>query len=190
MLPFVRGVDLSGNDFKVSTPRGGGGPGSRLGSLFRSSPHRSLLPVPPASEPSAAPDSGRGRVGITWGSVSPSRTDPRGLRSEPTREYRCRVGPVWKLGFGVTLEGVGWEPPPRVSVLESGPLPGWRVGWGLLNPASPHPSPLGHPAEVTHPSQALTHCRAVGCQTVPRRVWSSSLTLSCPCHRHPHPVWS
>lgn len=46
MLPFVRGVDLSGNDFKVSSSSGGGGPGSRLGSLFRSSPHQSSASCP------------------------------------------------------------------------------------------------------------------------------------------------
>lgn len=47
VLPFVRGVDLSGNDFKVS--RTGGGLGSPPSCLFRSCPSRSLLPVLSAS---------------------------------------------------------------------------------------------------------------------------------------------
>lgn len=54
VLPFVRGVDLSGNDFKVSWP--GVGPGLPPGRLFRPGPRRSLLPVPPASGPRAAQD--------------------------------------------------------------------------------------------------------------------------------------
>lgn len=96
VLPFVRGVDLSGNDFKVRRPGGGAGP--PLCRLFRSSPHRSPLPVPSASGPSTARDCGRGRVGLSRGSGSPPGTDPQDLLSVPVREDRGRVGRRGPLG--------------------------------------------------------------------------------------------
>lgn len=99
VLPFVRGVDLSGNDFKVS-------PGPPLGGLFRSSPHLSPLPVPSASGPSTARGCWRGRVGLPQGSGSPPRTDPQDLFLVPAQEDRGRVGPAWTPGFEVTL-GLG-----------------------------------------------------------------------------------
>lgn len=92
VLPFVRGVDLSGNDFKVSRP--GGGPGSPPGCFFLSGPRRSPLPGPPASGPSATPDCKRGRVGLSQGSSPPPRTNPRGLCSVPAWEDRAGAD-VW-----------------------------------------------------------------------------------------------
>lgn len=68
--------------------------------------------------------------------------------------------------------------------------PGPESGAGSLSSAPTSPAPLPRPAEVTRPSQALTHCRAAGCRAVPGRVWNSSRPLLCPCHRHSQPVWS
>lgn len=62
MLPFVRGVDLSGNDFKVS--RTGGGPGSPPSRLFHSCPRWSLLPVLSASGPSDRAGPGGALLGL------------------------------------------------------------------------------------------------------------------------------
>lgn len=83
VLPFVRGVDLSGNDFKVRRPGGGAGP--PLCRLFRSSPHRSPLPVPSASGPSTAWTAG----GAGWG--SPGARVPRPERV-PKISFRCPYG--------------------------------------------------------------------------------------------------
>jgi hypothetical protein len=113
VLPFVRGVDLSGNDFKVSRAGGGRIPAGFLG---RQAARLS------ASGPAAAGTSG----GAGWGSSAglPARNRTPGLCSVPAPRDKARVqchpgGP-----------------------LETDPEPGSSAGWeGTQGHGAPAPTP-------------------------------------------------
>lgn len=137
MLPFVRGVDLSGNDFKVSWT--GRVPGLPAGLLLR--PARLASASCPARlqalrVPGTAAGAG---VGLSPGQEWTSEASARCLYGE-TEAGQAQDG---RLG-SESRRGPGREPPPRVRVI---PL-GWTVAWGSGEPPRPR--------EVTRPSQALT----------------------------------
>lgn len=152
MLPFVRGVDLSGNDFKVSGPgvrptslQAVSSAGARAGLRFLSRP-------PPGPAPPGTARTTRG--GAPPRAREPSRNGP------PVPPLRARTGSPGLAGAGRTLErrvtpgsGLGWGPPSRVPVRGSGPRPGRRGAWGscelLLPPSRPSvPAPLRSHAQA------------------------------------------
>lgn len=186
VLPFVRGVDLSGNDFKVRRPGGGAGPLYAVSSAPARTGLRFLSRPPPGPVPLGTAG------GAGWG--SPGARVPRPERI-PKISFRCPYGKTEAGSGGVdpwvrshARDGLRAPTPCHRPGIWAPPGP--ESGAGSLSSAPTSPAPLPRPAEVTRPSQALTHCRAAGCCAVPGRVWNSSQPLLCPCHRHSHPVWS
>lgn len=124
MLPFVRGVDLSGNDFKV---RQRVWPPSRPSLPLR--PRSSPLPVPPAPGLCAARDRGRGG----WGYPGTRASAP---------EDRHRAQPGRTLGLGVPPgEGSHFLSPYR----DLGPTRAREGPGGLQTFAPASPALLLHP---------------------------------------------
>lgn len=157
VLPFVRGVDLSGNDFKVSRPGGGAGLSSRLFLPLRPAPVSASWPARLRAQCHSGLQTGLG--GALPGLESPASNESS---RPPPSALMGRLGRRGRVG-SKSRQGVGREPPPHVPVLGSWPRPDRRVERESWSTAAVPAAPLPRPAEVTRPSQALTHYRAAGC---------------------------
>lgn len=103
VLPFVRGVDLSGNDFKVRRPGGGAGPLYAVSSAPARTGLRFLSRPPPGPVPLGTAG------GAGWGSPGARVPRPERIPRSPFGDRTGRPRPgraAWTPGFGVTL-GMG-----------------------------------------------------------------------------------
>lgn len=105
MLPFVRGVDLSGNDFKVS----GAAAAASSPRPFRRGPRARFLP-PPRAWAADLGGAGPGRTGLSGASI-PRREGPRrsGAPGRPAAGEEAGRALGWASGWGAGSPGRSWR---------------------------------------------------------------------------------
>lgn len=176
MLPFVRGVDLSGNDFKVSRP--GVGPTS----LQAASSARARAGLHFLSRQPPGPAPPRTADGSGCGSSRRSRPWREQTPVAPLRGRTGKPGPA-RTGRSHAREWAELVAPTPVS--QSRGLGPTRAGeWpGGLRASAPASAALRpRPSEVTRPGQALTHGRL--CYRADGGGSEAHSSPPRPCHRH------